>query len=277
MMNTKFHVFSTSKAAATVFSKSREFLFPPVVASMMENGVNLPPPDRRFFQVPLSDEKYDNDFVKQNHNIYLKYLTSQRLHDIMAVYMNNFYSELDRAINVDSIGREWSEIQLHETMRRVVFETSTTTFFGHRIRKYWGENMWHDFRTWNDATYIGVRANFAYYFQPKAYFARKRMLEAFDKWVDCDVEDWPEELGVWNAKWGCRMNWEREILARDAGFTHRGRACSQASFLFVQVQMINLLITEMLTFAQNNYQCGANGNMVYLLYHSIPRAPTEVS
>lgn len=246
MMNTKFHVFSTSKAAAAVFSKSREFLFPPVVASMMENGVDLPPLDRRFFQTPLSDEKHENDFVKQNHNIYLKYLTSQLLEDIMAIYMNNFCSELDRVINIDSIGREWNEIELHETMRKVVFETSTTTFFGHRIRKFWGENMCRDFRTWNDATYIGVRANFAYYFQPKAYFARKRMLEAFEKWVDCDVEKWPEELGVWNAKWGCKMNWEREILARDTGFTHRGRACLHASFLFVQVPIIELLIIQIL-------------------------------
>jgi hypothetical protein len=241
MMSTKFHVFSSATAVATVFSKSREFQFPPVVASMMENGVDLPVPDRRFFNIPLSGEKHpgtdqeEHDFVRQNHTIYLKYLTSSRLDDIMAVYTDNFYSELDRALDIDNFGEEWKEIKLHETMRKVVFQTSTTTFFGHRIRKYWGENMWSDFRTWNDATYIGVRANFAYYFQPKAYFARKRMLQAFDKWVDCDIEDWPEENGAWNEKWGCRMNWEREKLARQSGFTHRGRACSQASFLFVEV------------------------------------------
>ena len=243
MMNTKFYVFSSSTSAETVFSKSREFIFPPVVASMMENGVNLPVPDRRFFNVPISDKKHSKsfthqeresqDFVEQNHSIYLKYLTSKRLDEIMAVYMQNFYSELDKAINVDNFGEEWAEIQLHETMRKVVFETSTTTFFGNRIRKIWGKSMWLDFRTWNDATYIGVRANFAYYFQPQAYFARKRMLEAFDKWVDCDVEGWDEGERVWNEKWGCRMNWERERLARQFGFTHRGRACSQASFLFV--------------------------------------------
>jgi hypothetical protein len=240
MMNTKFYIFSSATAAATVFGKSREFSFPPVVASMMENGVDLPIPDRRFFNIPVSDKKRSDsftqeahDFVEQNHSIYLKYLTSKRLDDIIAVYMHNFYSELDRAIDVDSFGEKWRQIQLHETMRKVVFETSTTTFFGNRIRKHWGKNMWPDFRTWNDATYIGVRANFAYYFQPRAYFARKRMLEAFDKWVDCDVEDWAEEEGVWNEKWGCRMNWERERLARKFGFTHRGRSCSQASFLFV--------------------------------------------
>ena len=249
-MNTKFHIFSSTTSVAVVFGKSREFLFPPVVASMMENGVDLPVPDRRFFHTLLSDEKLqgssplEHDFVKQNHNIYLKYLTSQRLDDIMGVYADNFYLELDKVIHVDSIGEEWREIKLHETMRKVVFETSTTTFFGQRIRKCWGENMWPDFRTWNDATYVGVRANFAYYFQPRAYFARKRMLQAFDKWVDCDIEDWPEETGVWGEKWGCRMNWEREKLARQVGFTHRGRACSQASFLFVEVSIVLKLLLK---------------------------------
>ncbi|KAH6699033.1 cytochrome P450 [Leptodontidium sp. MPI-SDFR-AT-0119] len=242
MMNTKFHVFSSPTAVATVFGKSREFIFPPVVASMMENGLNLPVPDRRFFNISISDKTNSamfnqeaHNFVDQNHLIYLKYLANKRLDDIIAVYMNNFYSELDSAIDVASIGEEWREIQLHETMTKVIFETSTTTFFGNRIRKYWGENMWPDFRTWNDATYIGVRANFAYYFQPRAYFARNRMLRAFEKWVDCDTEDWEEDEGVWNEKWGCKMNWERERLARQFGFTHRGRACSQASFLFVVV------------------------------------------
>lgn len=249
MMNTKFYIFSSPTAVATVFGNSREYLFPPVVASMMENGVDLPVPDRKFFNIPLSDKKrseqateVEHDFVKQNHTVYLKYLTSKRLDDIMAVYIDNFYSELDKALGVDILGYEWTEIQLHECMRRIVFETSTTTFFGNRIRSCWGKNMWQDFRTWNDATYIGVRANFAYYFQPSAYFARRRMLQAFDKWVDCEIEEWSEEAPLWNEKWGCRMNWEREKLARHFGFTHRGRACSQASFLFVQVSMCCYLV-----------------------------------
>ncbi|KAH8815397.1 cytochrome P450 [Xylogone sp. PMI_703] len=238
MMDTKFHIFSSATTAATVFSKSREFIFPPVVASMMENGLNLPIPDRPFFNPPPSQKRLDDysshDFVDENHNLYLKYLTSRRLDDIISVYMDNFYDQLDNEIHVNQFSHnEWTEVKIHQALTKIVFETSVITFFGTRLQKLWGPSMWDDFRTWTDATYIGVRANWAYYFQPRAYIARKRMLQAFEKWVDCDAEEWNEEDGLWNEKWGCRMNWEREILARKVGFTHRGRACSQAGFLFV--------------------------------------------
>ncbi|KAI9732732.1 MAG: hypothetical protein M1818_007466 [Claussenomyces sp. TS43310] len=241
-MNTKFHIFSSATTAATIFGRSREFIFGPVVASMMENGVNLPVADRPMFNVPISDKKHSasfskeeqqsQEFVETNHSIYLKYLTGKWLDDIITVYMNHFFATLDETLDLDNFGEDCRSLELHDLMRRLVFNTSRVTFFGSRLPTFW-KNMWPDFRAFSDATYAGVRSNMAYYLQPRAYLGRERMLKAFDRWVDCEVEDWKEEEGVWNEKWGIRMNWERENLARKYGFTHRGRACSQAGFLFV--------------------------------------------
>ena len=52
MMGTKFHVFNSSDTVAHVFSKSRDFVFEPVVESMMANGLNLPPSDLTKFRLP---------------------------------------------------------------------------------------------------------------------------------------------------------------------------------------------------------------------------------
>lgn len=237
MMNTKFHVFDSPTTASYVFGRSREFVFEPVVASMMENGVNLPVVDRPKFQMPLGphhalskEQQESKDFVSTNHATYIKYLTGDLLDDIMIVYMNNFHAVLKDILDVRS--DVWISVDLHELMRKLIFETSATTFFGTRLRELWPK-MWQDWKLFNDATFAGVRSNFAFYLQPRALAARERMLRAFDKWVDCDVEEWDVTDGVWNEKWGVRMNWEREALGRKSGFSLRGRACLQASFLFV--------------------------------------------
>jgi hypothetical protein len=237
MMNTKFHVFSSSATASSIFSRSRDYVFEPVVASMMENGVNLPHVDRPKFQLPLKanhllseKELVSRRFLSENHSVYLKYLTSTPLEDVMKVYMGNFHLILADLFPLQS--QTWVTVKYHELMRRTIFEASAVTFFGTRLQQLW-PNMWKDWKLFNDATFVGVRSNFSFYLRPKALAARERMLRAFDRWVNCELEDWPASDGVWNHKWGIRMNWEREDLARKSGFSHRGRACLQASFLFV--------------------------------------------
>ncbi|KFY28402.1 hypothetical protein V491_00486 [Pseudogymnoascus sp. VKM F-3775] len=86
MMNTKFHVFSSPVTAAKIFGKSREYAFEPVIASMMQNGVNLPPQDLVKFTVhkrsPGSHsgkEDSTGEFVSLNHGVYIKYLSGKRL------------------------------------------------------------------------------------------------------------------------------------------------------------------------------------------------------
>lgn len=60
------------------------------------------------------------------------------------------------------------------------------------------------------------------------------MFKAFEQWLDTAGEqEWNDADGAWCENWGFRMNWERDKSARSNGFTFRGRACLQASFLFV--------------------------------------------
>lgn len=238
MMNTKFHIFSNASTASYIFGRSRDFVFEPVVASMMENGLDLPELDRPKFQLPLKppsmlskEEQGSREFLQANHSVYLKYLTSSTLDDVMQIYVEKFHSVLAELFKIDS--KEWITVNYHELMRRTIFEASAVTFFGTRLQQHW-PNMWEDWKTFNDASFAGVRSNFSFYLRPKALRARARMLKAFEKWCDCEVEeDWPEGDGIWNDKWGMKMNWEREVLGRQHDFTHRGRACLQASFLFV--------------------------------------------
>ncbi|WPH00652.1 cytochrome P450 [Acrodontium crateriforme] len=244
MMGTKFHIFSSKTTVAHVFSRSRAFSFEPVLSSMMENGVNLPEVDRPMFQVTEGS----NRFVASNHNIWLKYLTGKRLDDIMAVYMKNFHHVLEEHMDLQS--REWISVDFHELMRRLIFEASLVTFFGTRIQYYWAD-IWEDWKLFNDATYFGVRSNWAYYLQPRAGRARERMLQAFEKWADIDPEEWVSE-GVWNETWGIKMNHERELLGRDYGFSLRGRSCLHASFLFVIVTNAAPMATWFATCASNS-------------------------
>lgn len=234
MMNTKFHVFYAQETANYIFSRSRAFTFDPVMASMMQNALDLPPADLAMF-LPSREgggkEKADSRyFVKTNHGIWQKYLAGENLDAVMKVYMANFQTVLDEHMTLT--GTEWKTMDFHELMRRLIFETSAATFFGPRIRRFWPD-MWADWKEWDAATYVGVRSNFAYSLRPGAGRARERMLKAFERWVDCEEIGWEEGEGVWNEVWGVRMNLEREVLARECGFSLRGRACLQASFLFV--------------------------------------------
>lgn len=237
MMNTKFHVFGTAATASFIFSRSRDFVFEPVVASMMENGLNLPQSDRPKFHLPLKpasqltkEELGSREFLQANHTVYLKYLTSATLDDVMRIYVEKFHVVLEDLFPMTS--KAWVTVKYHELMRKTIFEASAVTFFGTRIHEFW-PNMWEDWKAFNDASFAGVRSNASFYVRPKALRARARMLAAFERWCDCEIEDWPESAGIWNDKWGVKMNWEREMLGRKHGFTHRGRACIQASFLFV--------------------------------------------
>ncbi|KAK5957267.1 hypothetical protein OHC33_001639 [Knufia fluminis] len=150
--------------------------------------------------------------------------------------MNTYMAKLQH-VSADLFpkdGSGWVTIDYHELMRKTIFETSVLTFFGTRLHEIWPD-MWEDWKLFNDATFAGVRSNVSWYSRPKARAARERMLQAFDEWVDTEIEEWPETQSIWNDKWGIKMNWEREILGRKFEFTHRGRACLQASFLFVIV------------------------------------------
>ena len=211
---------------------------------MMTNAANLPAADRTKFNVPISEKKSSRiftqeqkealEFMEMNHSLYIKYLAGKWLDDIMMVYADNFFPVLQKTLKTDIYATrvDWETVELNETMRRLVFYTSVTTFFGTRLGKLW-PNMWEDWRVFNDAIYTGVRSNLSFYLQPTALVARETMLKAFDRWVDYPLGDWQEVDGVWNEEWGTRMNWERERLTRKFGFTHRGRACVQAGFLFV--------------------------------------------
>ena len=155
------------------------------------------------------------------------------LTDVMKVYMEKFHEVLDDLFDVSS--NKVRTVRYHELMRRTIFEASVLTFFGTRLSKIW-PNLWEDWKLFNDASFVGVRSNFSFRFRPKASAARERMLQAFEKWVDCELQEWPESEGVWNEQWGIRMNWEKEGLGRKFGFTLRGRAALQAGFLFVYVR-----------------------------------------
>ncbi|CAK4034002.1 Cytochrome P450 family [Lecanosticta acicola] len=232
LAGTKFHVFNSPDTVNHVFSRSRKFSFEPVMASMMENGVNLPIPDRPKF---LSSGSLPGQpkFVNENHNIWVQNLSGKRLEDIMTIYMKHFRQVLAGQIDLHS--SDWIRVNLYDFVRRVIFETSALTFFGPRLKQIW-PTMWNDWRRYDDATYVGVRTNWAYYLQPGAYSAREKMFDAFERWITAAGEqDWDEADGAWSESWGFKMNWERDKLARENGFTFRGRACLQASFLFVIV------------------------------------------
>lgn len=208
---------------------------------MMSNGVELPHADLAKYDVPISPKRHSPDFtpeqiesfdfVQRNHAIWIKYLSGRWLDSIMTIYMDNFFAAVQETLPLDK-GQDWNSICLHDTLSKMVYTSSAITFFGKRLDTVC-PNMWDHWRIFNDALYIGVRSNISFYLRPRALLARTRMLRAFDRWVATDVEDWKEEDGVWNEKWGVRLNWEREKMCREHNFTLRGRACSHASFLWV--------------------------------------------
>lgn len=232
LAGTKFHVFSSPDTVNHVFSRSRLFSFEPVMASMMENGVNLPPPDRPKF-LSSGVEGKDAKFVTENHNLWTRYLAGKHLHEVMEIYMSVFPTVVNSSVDLSS--DKWQQKNLYTFLRRLIFETSVQTFFGPRLIDFW-PTMWDDWRRFDDATYIGVRSDWAFRLQPKSWRARESMFQAFETWLDAAGDGaWKEQDKVWCESWGLRLNWERDVLAKNGGFTKRGRACLQASFLFVYV------------------------------------------
>jgi len=179
------------------------------------------------------EEKDSASFIVANHSLWLRYLSGQSLENIMRVYADRFHDAIESHLDLSTVA--WQAVNLHELLRKLVFETSVATFFGPRIWKLWPE-IWEDFNEFNKTTYIGVRTNAAYTLRPRAGKARERMLLAFEEWINHDLaETWVEADGEWNETWGTKLNWERERQARRFGFSRRGRACLHASFLFVAV------------------------------------------
>lgn len=230
LAGTKFHVFFSPESVNHVFSRSRLFSFDPIMASMMENAVNLPPPDRPKF-LSSTAQGMDGKFLTENHNIWTRYLSGKRLHNVMDIYMSVLPTVLNS--NLDLSSGKWQKKNLYPFLRKMIFETSVQTFFGPRLIHFW-PTMWDDWRRFDDATYLGVRSNWAFILQPKTYRARERMFRAFERWLDeAGDSGWEEADKVWCESWGLRLNWERDVLGRQCGFTKRGRVCLQVSFLFV--------------------------------------------
>lgn len=244
MMNTKFHVFHDPATVQHVFARSRLFVFEPVLASMMQNGMALPLQDQPMFQLPSHSGGKGRDsasFVAGNHNIWLRHLTGRSLDELMDVYAKRLHGAIESHLDLQTPGRQ--TVNLHELLRSIIFEASTSTFLGSRIRTLW-PRMWEDWKIFNDATYIGVRTNAAYTLDPRAGRARERMLRAFEQWIEQhDHEITAESEDVWDETWGASLNWERERLARQFGFSLRGRACLHASFLYVMAVNAVALVT----------------------------------
>lgn len=235
--NTKFHVFQESSTVDYVLSHSRTFTFDPVLASMMENGLSLPTEDLSRFLPPADSKAEDlsksRSFMTMNHNIWSKYLSGEPLDKIMAIYTRNFNSILEQHLDLKS--SKWQDVDLHELITRLIFETSVLTFFGSRIKEIWGDSIWDDWKLYDEAMYIGVRTKLPFKLQPRVHFAFNRMMSAFQQWIASGSIEWPETDVVRNDEWGVRLNWERDRLAVAHGFSLRGRACLQASFLYVML------------------------------------------
>jgi hypothetical protein len=235
MMGHKFHIYNSSEVIAHVFSRSREYLFHPIVASMMENGLAMPRSDQVKFEVPIaeysSDQKESRAFVEANHTVFVKNLSGHNLTTTMREYSKHFAKALEEAFP-EAIVDGNTSINLHDKLERVIFFASLNTFFGKRLQANFPE-IFEDFQALERALYVGVRSNLAFQLNPRAEKARSRLLDHFDAWVDVELGDWEDEDITWNEKWGMRLNWERERLHREHGFTRRGRSCSHASFLYV--------------------------------------------
>lgn len=242
MPGAKFHVFSSANTAFSIFTKPRDFICEPVVASMMSNGLELDGEDLQKFDVPISPQRKSPDFtpaqqesyvfVGRNHALYLKYLSGKTLNSIMRLYTKHFLAVMNRAIPVEETPTPRS-MRLHRTLQKMVFDTSCVTFFGHRVPQIC-PGIWSNWNSFNEAAYIGVRSKVSFYLRPWTLRGRRQMLEAFDTWCDTELEPWDEEKdGIWNAKWGIKLNWEREKMARDHHMSLRGRSCVQVSFLWV--------------------------------------------
>lgn len=254
MLNTKFHIFGSGATAQSVFGRSRDFSFEPVLESMFSNGMALPEEDLHWFRVPFerksstalrkggaggnSTELESQVYMDSNHHIWVKYLSGQWLDKIMSVYLGQFHQCLDHVIDTARFeGGKWVDVDLNEAMQRIVFETSSSTFFGPRLAKVWGKNMWEDFKAFNDATYIGMRFAPIFNMWPKAGKGRERMLKAFEEWIeDGKLPEMENVEETWTEEWGFTMNIERQKLAQMFGFTLRGQAALHAAFLFVYDQ-----------------------------------------
>lgn len=230
MMGTKFHVFDSVESASTIFSRSRDFDFSPIVASMMQNGLDLPEQDTQIYRGTLKSGNGSKPFQDLIHNAYIRFLTGKHLNSIMKVYGVNLANYMNENFQVS--GLEKRKIFVFEEMRRLVFATSVTTFFGTRIQKDY-PGFWEDFRRLDDTLYAGVRTNLPFRLSRQAWQARERILLAFDRWIDTAVQEWPGGDEIWCEQWGLKLNWERERLHRDHGVTSRGRSCSHLSFLWV--------------------------------------------
>lgn len=241
MLNVKFHVFGSATTATSVFSRSRDFTFEPVLASMMENALAFPSTDQHWFHPPLekrpkdikSDEPDPRTFTESNLRIWTKYLSGRWLNLTVDVYLASFVKAVDKVLDLSRFrDGAWMPLDLHEFSSRIVFETSARTFFGTRLAEIWGPTMWQDYKAFGDATYVGVRTDLIFKLRPSAGRARQRMLKSFEKWADIELDEWNEADGVWNEKWGVRLNCEKEEMMRNLGFSRRGRASVHGSFLF---------------------------------------------
>ena len=213
----------------------------------MDNGLECDGIDLQKFEVPIFPRRKGADltpehaealtFTSHNHGLYLKYLTGSALDPILQVYKKYLLKDMKAALPIEQSGS--ITVNMHTVLRRLIFDASSVTFFGTRIMDI-SPDLWDHWKSFDDAAYIGVRSGLSFYLRPWFLKGRRLMLEAFDKWVQTDFEDWDDLKGVWSDKWGVKLNWEREKMSRDHEMTVRGRACVHVSFLWVYVPILLL-------------------------------------
>lgn len=206
----------------------------------MSNGLELDGADYEKFNVPISPHRKPTEldpsqleslaFVGRNHSLYLQYLSGGKLSPIMDIYMEHFHAASNQMLLRK--GKESQSWKLHDTLQKIVFVASCTTFFGRRIYQTCPD-IWKHWQSFNEAAYIGVRSRVSFYLRPWTLRGRRQLLQAFDTWVSIDLEDWGEDEGIWNEKWGMKLNWEREKMSREYQMSTRGRSCVHMSFLWV--------------------------------------------
>lgn len=208
---------------------------------MMSNALELDGVDYEKFDVPISPHRKSPTFtpaqqesfvfVTRNHSLYLKHLSGKALDPVMELYLDSFLAVIQQSLPTGKTP-EPRAIRLHETLQKLVFDASCVTFFGRRIFRICPQ-IWEHWRSFNEASYIGVRSRASFYLRPWTLGGRRRLLQAFDRWVDTDLEPWEDNREMWSEKWGVKLNWERERMSRDHEMTIRGRSCVHVSFLWV--------------------------------------------
>lgn len=239
-MGTHFYVISTPGSVATVFSKTKDFLVDPITPSLLANAFGLPEEDQQKFNITLdaakkpskdltAQEKKALEFNTVNHTVFVKYLSGKNLDWMAKTYLKSLPVVLEKKF--PAADKSGVTVPFFAMMQDLMFNASVEAFFGTRFKDAYPE-LSKDFWLFDRGANMGARHKMMWVFQPNQLKARNRMLQHFETWVDVELEKWNDDDGEWNETWGAKLNWEREKLFRQRGFTKKGRACMQIAFLW---------------------------------------------